>query len=462
MVGFSYDYIWRLKAIWDLFTEGVYITDRDGVTLELNHAYEKITGIKRDEVIGKRIDDIVKAGLLSTSITKKVIETQSVVIERQMIIKTGKWVLLRGTPVVNEWGETSLVVTLVTDETVLREMKAEIKKKEEMINHYKNVIRDTEEKKDFVVVSKNFKKAVQLAEKVANVDTTVLIRGESGTGKEVIADCIYKNSHRVEQPYVKINCGAIPEPLLESELFGYEPGAFTGAKKSGHKGIFESANKGTVFLDEIGDMPLILQVKILRVLQERKIRRIGSSEDISVDVRIIAATNCNLEQMVKEKKFREDLYYRLNVVTVQIPPLRERKEEIPSLVNFFTEKINAKYDLNRRLGPTAIKSFLEYDWPGNIRELENKVEQLLVTSDEEEIQTVTDNFQEGVKEKQKIIREVIPLKMAVENVERQILKTAAQQYRTTYDIAKALDISQASVSRKLSKYKIDIDDSKTN
>ncbi len=218
---------------------------------------------------------------------------------------------------------------------------------------------------------------VEVVKKVATTDSTVLITGESGTGKSLIAKAIHFMSHRKDKPFITINCAAIPETLLEAELFGYEKGAFTGAHTS-KKGKFELANGGTIFLDEIGDMPLSLQAKILRVLQEREVERLGSEKVIRVDVRIIAATNKDLHELVKEGKFREDLYYRLNVVPIHVPALRERKEDIPLLVEHFLQVYNSKYGKKVKLSPDAMEPLIEYNWPGNIRELENTVERLVV------------------------------------------------------------------------------------
>ncbi len=222
---------------------------------------------------------------------------------------------------------------------------------------------------------------VEVVKKVAATDSTVLITGESGTGKSLIAKAIHFMSHRKDGPFITINCAAIPETLLEAELFGYEKGAFTGAH-SPKKGKFELANGGTIFLDEIGDMPLSLQAKILRVLQDREIERLGSEKTIKVDVRVIAATNRNLEQLVREGKFREDLYYRLNVVPIHVPALRSRKEDIPLLVEHFLQFFNSKYNKNVRVSPDAMEALMEYHWPGNIRELENTVERIVVMHEE--------------------------------------------------------------------------------
>lgn len=229
-------------------------------------------------------------------------------------------------------------------------------------------------------------KVVELAQRVATFDgATVLILGESGTGKELVSELLVNNSPRKDMPYLQVNCGAIPENLIESELFGYEKGAFTGADNRGHKGLFEAANGGTVFLDEIGDLPLHMQVKLLRVLQQRKVTRVGAPSPSISTSGVIAATNKNLEQMVREGQFREDLYYRLNVVSVQIPPLRERKEDIVPLLNHFLTVVNQKYHTQKTIFSDTIDAFENYPWPGNVRELENVLENLVITTPGDEI-----------------------------------------------------------------------------
>ena len=222
--------------------------------------------------------------------------------------------------------------------------------------------------------------------KLAESPSTVLITGESGSGKELVAHSIHQNSHRNARPLVCVNCAAIPENLLESELFGYTGGSFTGAKKGGSIGKFEIANHGTLFLDEIGELPLFVQAKLLRVLQEKEVTRIGGNAPIPVDVRIIAATNRNLEEMVKNGTFREDLYYRLNILNIQVPPLRERKEDIPLLIEHFLSKLSSTQRNNKKLSSAALKVFLNYDWPGNIRELSNIIERLYYMSDSDTIE----------------------------------------------------------------------------
>ncbi len=443
------------EKIFDIFTDGIYITNADGLTLQVNRAYEEITGLKAENLIGKYMTQIVQEGYLSTSITQKVIETkQPVSVEQE--INNGKKVVLNGFPIFDE-NEILMVVSFVRDITVINKIEDDLKRSRILIDQYQKKINELKKTQKFVAESTSFKRVISLARKVANVDSTVLILGESGTGKEVVAREIHEQSHRNNHLFLKINCGAIPENLLESELFGYEGGSFTGAKKNGHIGIFEMANKGTVFLDEIGDMPLHLQVKLLRVLQEKTISRIGSAKTISIDTRIISATNRNLEEMVQKKLFRQDLYYRLNVISINLPPLRERKTDIPPLIDYFVENINEKYKLNKRLSPGLLKCFMEYDWPGNVRELENMIERVLVTSEENEI-TPKPGLLPWKPSINSLLElesdEIMPLKQAYENLEYTILKNAAKRYRTTYEIAEALQISQPSVSRKLKKYHI--------
>jgi transcriptional regulator with PAS, ATPase and Fis domain len=297
-----------------------------------------------------------------------------------------------------------------------------------------------------------------MAAQVAKVDSTVLVTGESGVGKEVIANAIHRLSHRSEGPLIKINCGAIPETLLESELFGYEPGAFTGARKQGKPGMFELAEKGTLFLDEVGDISLNLQVKLLRVLQDHTVMRVGGLKPIPVDARIIAATNKNLRDLVAAGSFREDLFYRLNVVSIEIPPLRCRKEDIPLLALHFLEKISKRYEFNKRFSPGIIDAFLAYSWPGNIRELENVIERMLVMTEEEEIGSrhlpVYIRNHLVPDDAKMVLSENVPFHKAIEQAEKQLLEQALKKSGSTRKIASALKVNQSTIVRKMKKHKI--------
>lgn len=248
------------------------------------------------------------------------------------------------------------------------------------VRHLKRALRDSFSKKTIVGQSPAIVKLLEFIDRVSATDSTVLICGETGTGKELVARAIHGGSRRREMPFVPINCGALPESLLEAELFGYEKGAFTGALAS-KKGLFEEADRGTIFLDEISATSPATQVKLLRVLQEQEIRRVGSNRTIKIDVKVIGATNQELARLVRDGKFREDLYYRLNVISIEIPPLRERKEDLPLLVEHFLKEISNKENgVLKRLSPTAMKAIYEYDWPGNVRELRNTLERATVLS----------------------------------------------------------------------------------
>ena len=293
------------------------------------------------------------------------------------------------------------------------------------------------------------------AKQVAAYPTTVLLLGETGVGKEVVSSFIHHNSDRADKPFIKINCSAIPEPLMESELFGYEKGAFTGAREKGKMGLFELANHGTILLDEIGDMSLSLQAKLLRTIQENEIMRVGGTVTIPVDVRLIAATNQDLESMVQRGEFRRDLYYRLNLIPLHIPPLRERVEDIPLLIHHFLEKFNAKYGKTKRLTDEAMQVMKLYPWPGNIRELENLLERLVIIGDESRITsgqvtkilgTSDPVLPAGIEESG------LSLKEMVAKYEKELLQEALIHYGTTYRVAQALNTSQPTVARKAKQY----------
>ena len=302
--------------------------------------------------------------------------------------------------------------------------------------------------------SKQIMEVIEIVHKVAPTDATVLLRGESGVGKELFARAIHYLSKRSDKPFVAVNCAAIPESLLEAELFGYEKGAFTGAYTS-KKGKFELANGGTIFLDEIGDMPLNLQVKLLRVLQEKEIERLGGSKPIKVDVRIIAATNRNLEELIKQGKFREDLYYRLNVVPVFIPPLRERKEDIPPLVWHFVENFSKEYKKNIKVSSEVMEAFLNYDWPGNVRELQNVIERMVIL-DTDGVLTAEDLPEEIRNFKRK--EELVSLNgNSIWDIEKKLIEEALE--KSGYVIKKAakiLGMTPRQVSYRIKKYGIKI------
>ncbi|WP_028581088.1 sigma 54-interacting transcriptional regulator [Desulfogranum japonicum] len=452
----------ELSAIIESSFDGIYVTDGRSRTLRVNRAYERITGIKSNEVVGKTMTDLVEGGMYNESATLRVLREKHPVTIVQNIMKTGKTIVATGNPVFDEQGNIFRVVTNVRDVTELNRLQEQIEKMEQLQSRYEMELqqlrKNSKDHKRFVLKSKKMKEIYALALKLAKVDSTILIQGDSGVGKEVFCEIIHSNGVRQKKPFIKISCAAIPENLLESELFGYAPGSFTGASKEGRAGIFEVAHGGTIFLDEIGEMPMSLQVKLLRVLQEREIVRIGGSKPIKVDTRIVAATNRDLEEMVKNKDFRKDLFFRLNVVPVMIPPLRERKEAISHFIFFFLEKHNKKYGFSRQITPEAVDAMIEYDWPGNVRELENLIERLVVMSQGEII--TADDLPSKIRSVQVlhngISREDKPLKAALAEFEYQLLSAALEKYGSSRKAAMVLGINQSTVVRKANRLGIRI------
>lgn len=340
--------------------------------------------------MGRKVSEIEAEGILYTgSVTERVLAQGKRINSVATIHRLNKEVLVTGTPVFDEEKNIRLVVTNTRDFPELKRLEAQLlaleKKQEKAVQELAYLRSRQAGDKQTIYHSAAMREVMEIVRKVAPTDVTVLITGESGTGKELIANEIYQNSDRCGKPFIKLNCAAIPAELLESELFGYEEGAFTGAKRTGKAGMFELANTGVLLLDEVGDMPMALQAKLLRVLQERSLVRLGGSKTIDLDIRVIAATNKELLTQVRQGRFREDLYYRLSVVPIELKPLRERREDIPVLARHFCELYRRKYGKETELSPNAVAELAKYDWPGNIRELENLVERLVVTDSVGEI-----------------------------------------------------------------------------
>lgn len=294
------------------------------------------------------------------------------------ILTNNKKVLITGNPFFDDKGEVTQVMTVMRDLTELIKLKDKLEKIEKKNEKYLNELSYFRNKllksTNLIGESMKMKEVKELIKYIAKTEATILITGETGCGKEVVSKEIHDRSNRKDSPYIKVNCAAIPDTLIESELFGYDKGAFTGALNKEKLGMFEMANKGTILLDEIGDMPLNLQSKLLRVLQEKEILRVGGTKSIKLDVRVIASTNQHLDELVKMGKFREDLYYRLNVVPIKIPHLRERKEDIPILVHSFLTRLNTKYGKEKSFDSESMEALESYNWPGNVRELQNVIE----------------------------------------------------------------------------------------
>lgn len=443
----------ELDAIIESLDDGIVVADRNGFVLKANHAYQQMTGITANEFVGRHVRDLVKQGYMRRSVTELVVERNSPV--TIIDIRNNKELLLTGNPVYNDKGELVRVVTAIRDVTQLNSLKEQLAETEEIKNRYYLELEHLRSQQPFrkiITSNPEMRQKLDLAFHVAHVDTTVLILGESGVGKELIAQLIHRASKRSKGPFIKINCGAIPTNLLESEFFGYEAGAFTGALKEGKPGLFELAQGGTLFLDEIGEIPLDLQVKILRTIQDKEITRVGGKKNISLDVRIVAATNRDLKRMMEENTFREDLYYRLNVVPIVLPPLRNRKEDIVPLIGEFLSKFKLQYGYQKWIHPDVMERLLTYDWPGNIRELENTIERLVVTSREECI--LPENLAGIPVAAETGDRNDASLKSTLESEEKQIIAAAYDRGKSTRKTAVLLGISQPSLVNKLKKYGI--------
>ncbi|MGG3195500.1 sigma 54-interacting transcriptional regulator [Priestia aryabhattai] len=410
------------------------------------------------DFIGKNLIDLEDKGLFSPSVTRLVIEHKKKVSIVQETAN-GKKILAVGNPIFDEKGKIERIIIASRDITETTRLKTELREIKKISDQYKQEL-DTFKSKNkifekLIYCSSKMERVVEQINKISKFSSTVLIYGESGVGKEVIAQTIHQLGSRSNQPFLKLNCGAIPENLLESELFGYTQGSFTGADKNGKVGYFKKADQGILFLDEIGEMPLSLQVKLLRVLQEQEVIPIGSTTPIPINVQIVAATNKRLEKMVEEGTFREDLFYRLNVIPIYIPPLRERSEDIPLLAFHFLRQLNKKYSENYHLAPDALNLLEVYSWPGNIRELQNMIERLAVSTDDSTIDgNLVNEFLDAshhFKKAKPTFTQIMPLHEAQNYVEEQLILLAMKRYKTTTKAAKALGISQSSVSRKYQK-----------
>lgn len=364
-----------LEPLLDELDEAVVAVDLDGIIFYVNPAYTRILGVPSGKILGKDMHIIENsAGLL------EVLHTGTPIVrEKQLVQTVQRYVSVRMFPLMLE-GRLVGAASIFRDTTEVNRLNLELERTTQVAAEYDRQLKAQAILKQGNIIgeSRSFVSSVMKASAIAGSDATVLLRGESGAGKEVFARLLYQNSPRKDKPFIAMNCAAIPESLIESELFGYEEGAFTGARRGGQMGKFQLAEGGTLFLDEIGDMPMPMQAKLLRVLQEGEIEKIGRQKPIKVDVRLIAATNQLLEEMIAEGRFRQDLFYRLNVVPIKIPPLREREHDVVLLAAFYLKKYNQKYRKQVRLSEEVYQALLRYHWPGNVRELQNVIERCVV------------------------------------------------------------------------------------
>lgn len=439
----------ELNAIIDNSSDGICVVDHEYEIQRMNSCFKKMVLSSNNKTnLPKQIIDLVNGVAKS--------DKEDSVLYRN--VDTNNSLIITCTPIKDFELELERFVIHVKDMTEMKMLRDELEKAKQILSDY-NLQND----EGFIYRSHSMKQLVNMVHQVAKTDATVLLTGESGVGKGEIANLIKLQSRRRDQPFIQVNCAAIPETLIESELFGYEAGAFTGASSKGKKGYFEQADNGTIFLDEVGELPPSLQVKLLSVLQDGQVTRLGSEKPTQINVRIIAATNRNLEKMIEAGRFREDLYYRLNVVPLLIPPLRNRIEDIPVLVKHFSEVFSKQYNKKLIYKEDAIKALMQYEWPGNVRELVNIIERSAIISTKDKIgadevyQLINlTNNNNNLNNDIVSIDEIIPLRDAIYLLEKQLILKTIEQEKTYRKAAKLLGVNVSTISRKMKQIEKDM------
>jgi PAS domain S-box-containing protein len=450
----------ELDAIIDSSSDGLWICDANATVIRINPASERINNIKAAEVVGKNMQELLDQGFIDRSAALEAITCRSVISLLQN--REGRKLISTGTPVVDANGEVIRVVVSERDITEIDNLQRELEEQEALRDQFRSHMLELRQadlaSRRVIARSPSMVKALKQALKVSAVNSTVLILGESGVGKGLIADLIQKNSSRAEKPLIEINCGAIPESLIESELFGYEKGAFTGAQSAGKPGYLELADGGILFLDEIAELPQAAQVKLLRFLENGRVVRLGGTKSRNLDVRIIAATHRDLDEMVQQGKFRLDLYYRLNVIPIHVPALRERRDCILPLIRHYIDLFGERDSTRKRLTRAATDALVAYHYPGNVRQLMNICERLVVMTETDviDVKDLPAEIAAGNVEKlggaEHYWPEEMSLQETLESVERTLLQKALERHGNQTCIAQALGVNQSTIARKLRKH----------
>jgi len=448
------------SQIIETFDEAVSISDPDGIILYSNKRHEELTGIPGEELMGKSVHELVRRGLFDVVLNPVILRSQQPETQVQELAN-GQKLVLEGHPVFDENGDVALVITYLRDVTKLSELREQLASQQELLKAYQKMqsLDLTVDQMPTIVQSKDMKQLFGQLSIIAETDATVLLLGETGVGKDVFARRLHKLSLHAEKAFIKADCGSMPKNLIETELFGYAPGTFSGGNKSGKIGLIEAASGGTLFLDEIGELPLLMQTRLLRLLQDREIVRVGATVPQKVNVRIVAATNKNLEKEVEAGRFRSDLYYRLKVAVIDIPSLRKRKADILPLAKVFLKFFCQKYRRDVTFSQAAENALLKHSWPGNVRELENLVLGCVVTSKKNvlevtdlpftpstEIRVAAKGGLGGLEVTGKSMKEILA------GVEKAIILTGMKRVGNIARLAEELKLDRTTVFRKLKKY----------
>lgn len=451
-----------LIHILDTMKVGIIITDREGTVLWGNQYYSDLAKFHISDYFGRNVREISKRENVTLPEHKTLFDTvlqKNAEIHEVVKYNTNDYVITTVAPVIDTSGQPTFFLYTITNYSETLRMQKELSLSHARTSALEEQLLELQFRKqlgDIVVKDRTMKHIFQMGARLAFVPASVVILGESGVGKDVLAKFIHRSGPRKEQPFIHVNLGAIPKELFESQLFGYAPGAFTGASRSGKLGLIRLADKGTLFLDEVGELPLDIQAKLLQVLQDKAVRAIGSTEMVPVDVRIISATNRNLAEMVQNGTFRLDLYYRLNVIELKIPPLRQRRDEIPLLAYRFLQEFNERYGTNKEFSPEVIESFRAYPWPGNIRELRHVVESLVVLGPEQIIspEHLPGEFRENQMSRRAELSSYgdAGLKTILGSIERQLLRDALEKFPTAAEAADYLKIDPSTLAKKRKRY----------
>ena len=464
----------KLETILNASSESIWVCDGQGLILSLNKAAEKMLNVRARELIGQHIGILETQWKIDRSVTLEVLKTRQAVTAIQRVSKPKRQLLVTGTPVFGDDGEIEMVIANERDLTHLNQLQDDLQAAQKASSRYMEELTSLNlhelKEQSIIAESKEMQQVIATAVKLSRRKISpILVLGESGTGKGLIAKFIHSRTYDNDKPFVQLNCAALPETLLEAELFGYEKGAFTGAKDKGKIGLFEMAKGGTLFLDELGEMSLPVQAKLLKCLEEREIMPLGGLKPIKIDCSIIAATNANLKKQIQEKKFRQDLFFRINTFTITLPPLRKRPEDIFEMIIFFMKKYTTRYGVNRKLSSTCIKKIQSYSFPGNIRELKNLLKKAVVMGESDILEDLDPEPHPPPT------RQAPPISAASSSTEpmetptppalfegkafkfnkkmltyeKELIRQALEHHDTTRSLAKCLELSQSSVVRKL-------------